>query len=172
MRVLISILMLIFLAGCSKDNGVSTDNKNGRYQYPDYLDGYITISHSWYKACENPDFDTSSKEFFAGDTVFASISEYLGPEWQAPELGLDETAEITCSNGDSERFIFNYPYPQCVIHIDGILLRFSGIKTKYSSSIIANNNSIEVNKDSILIIARYRSYWTGNFVTDTAYIYH
>ena len=100
--------MLIFLAGCSKDNGVSTDNKNGRYQYPDYLDGYITISHSWYEACENPDFDTSSKEFFAGDTVFASISEYLGPEWQAPELGPDETAEITCSNGDSERFKFNY----------------------------------------------------------------
>lgn len=163
--------MLIFLAGCSKDTGVSTDNKNGRYQYPDYLDGFITISHSWYKACENPDFDTSSKEFFAGDTVFASISEYLGPEWQAPELRLDETAEITCSNGDSERFIFNYPYPQCVIHIDGILLGFSGIETKYSSSIIPNNNSIEVNKDSILIIARYKSYWTGNFINDTAYIY-
>ena len=166
----IFFITAFFLSSCSKDSGTNVDINDGRYQYPNYIDGFISISHSWYRVCEDSNYNNRSKEFFTGDTIFVNISEVLGPNWQVPEIKLDEIAEIICSNSDIEQFTFNFPYPECVTHIDGVLLWFSGIKTQLSSIVTANNDIIEVNNDTVVIVTRYESYWTGNMVTDTAYI--
>lgn len=163
------IILLAFPFAVCSESGTEIKDPN-RY----YPDGKIGFYHSFYSHdCSDSEYwsgEARSKEFTAGDSLFLLFSEEIGLNHEVPNLTLNRTAILECSNGDIEQVTFNLPYPPCVTHIDGILLRFGTITSK-SDSILLYNGCIDVQNDSLAVIAKYESYWTGRVVTDTAYVY-
>jgi hypothetical protein len=172
MRVLSTFLILSILITCSKKS-VEPDEDSYRYKYPNYRNGNVGFYHSFYgHDCDDSTYwngEHWSKEFSANDSLFLLISEEIGLRQETPHLTKNETASIECSNGDQETVTFNLPYPPCTIHIDGVLLRFGFVLSK-SNGVENHDGLIDIQGDSIVVVAKYKSYWTGRIVTDTAYV--
>jgi len=167
--ILLSVLLII---ACSKKR-TEPDEDPYRYKYPHYRDGYVVFYHSFYRDCGDSAYwvgEYRSKEFNTNDSLFLLISEEIGLKGEDPYFTLEETAVLECSNGDLEKVTFNLPYPPCIIHIDGVLLRFGSIPSQ-SNVVVNYNGFINVQSDSIEVVAKYKSYWTGRIVTDIAYVY-
>jgi len=168
---LLTILIILPIA-CSK-NSSQPEEDPLRYNYPNYNDGRTGIRHSFYgHDCGDSDYWSGlhrSKEFVTDDTLYFIISEEIGFKQEIPNLTLKERASLVCSNGDIEKVIFDKPYPPCIIHIDGVLLRFGSFPSR-GGDLNQNNGFIDVQQDTIEVIIHYKSYWTANIVTDTAYV--
>lgn len=171
-RTIIFLVFLIF--SCSKNPTETEDDDPYRYQYPNYRNGNVGFYHSFYgHDCGDNTYwngEARSKEFKGGDSLFLLISEEIGLKQETPHLTKNETALLECSNGDRETVTFNLAYPPCTIHIDGVLLHFGAIPSK-SNEMENYNGFIDIQDDSIVVVAKYKSYWTGRIVTDTAYVY-
>lgn len=167
-------LLALFIFSCSKNSTETEDGDPYRYKYPHYRDGHVGFYHSFYgHACDDTTYwngEARSKEFNVGDSLFLLISEEIGLKQEIPHLTSSETALLECSNGDRETVTFNLPYPPCIIHIDGVLLYFGAVPSK-SNGVENHNGFIDVQGDSLMVVAKYKSYWTGRIVTDTAYVY-
>lgn len=164
----------LVLFACSKSSTETEEGDPYRYQYPQYRDGHVGFYHSFYgRDCGDTTYwngEATSKEFNAGDSLFLLISEEVGSKGENPDFTLQETALLECSNGDRETVTFNLPYPSCVINIQDFFLRFSAVASK-SNGVENYNGFIDVQGDSIVVVAKYKSYWTGRIVMDTAYVY-
>jgi len=172
-RKLKLLLFSFFLITCCTKESTKPDDDPYRYQYPHYRDGFVVFYHSFYRDCGDSAYwvgEYRSKEFNVNDSLFLLMSEEIGIKQEIPNLTNHETAVLECSNGDVENVIFNLPYPPCIIHIDGVLLYFGAIPSQ-SNSVVNNNGFIDMQSDSIEVVAKYKSYWTGRIVTDTAYVY-
>jgi hypothetical protein len=168
-------LMILLPTSCSKNSSQSEDDTIEdpfRYNYPNYNDGRMSFRHTFYKECDDREYWDNlyrSKEFFSGESLYILISEQIGLRQEVPHLTLQEEATIVCSNGDSEKVIFDSPYPPCVTHIQDFILRFGSFPSR-GGVLNLNNGFVDVQQDTVQVIVHYKSYWTGNIVTDTAYV--
>ena len=103
------------------------------------------------------------------DSLFLMILEGRGGNAEWPQLTSKEKITINCSNGDREIILLNLPYPQCLQTIGNTVLLFAGIPSR-KHFLLKYNGYIDVQEDSVQVIAQYKSYWTGNIVSDTAYV--
>lgn len=173
-EAIIIVFSIVLIFSCSKNSTESEESDPYRYKFPHYRDGYVVFHHSFYNHdCGDSTYwigEYRSKEFNGGDSLFLLISEEIGLKQEIPHLTGNETALLECSNGDRETVTFNLPYPPCITHIQDVFLRFGSIPSR--SNVVENHNGfIDVQGDSIDVVAKYKSYWTGRIVTDTAFVY-
>lgn len=165
MKTLLLLSILVYsLYSCSKEESTNS--------YLNYPIGHITFSHSYYyNNCGDTEYwnKVNSNIFLTNDSIFVTISEQIGLNRDIPNLN-NQTANLDCSNGDHEVVIFNMPYPKCVTHLQDYFLNFGVIKSK-KNSVEPNNNYIDVQDDTLVIVVSYESYWAKIVVSDTAYIY-
>ncbi len=171
--ITIMLLSIGLLVTCNEQS-TEPDEDQYRYKYPHYSNGYVSFHHSEYgHDCDDDAYwsgEVRSKDFDISDSLFLTITEELGLKQEIPYLTLKETVLLECSNGDVEEVIFNLPFPPCNTQLNGFLPLFGSIKSK-KGVIEKNNGFIDVQSGSVLVFAKYKSYWTGKVVVDTAYVF-
>ncbi|MBN2426064.1 MAG: hypothetical protein JXR46_16825 [Calditrichaceae bacterium] len=158
---------------CCSDSIYQQDTDPYRFNYPEYNDGHTGFCNSpYHDNCGDDDYWTNIyrlTEFTIDDSIFLLASEEVGFNGERPNPTSTEEAELISSNDDIEKIIFDLPYPHCIHHIEGFYLLFGSIKSK-KGSVLKYNGTIDIDEDTIEVIANYKSYWTGKIVNDTAYV--